>query len=218
MTPLPGATTTKPGSTTFPFFGIHPVLLDPHTGKELTGNGVTGVLAIKSPWPSVTRAGYGDHERYMKTYLDVYKGFYFTGDSATRDKDGYYWIRGRVDDVINVSGHRLSTAEIENSLVHHPDCSEAAVIGRPDEMSGQAICAFCILKSTSRTIQDARKELIAQVRKDIGPIATPKNVFIVPDLPKTRSGKIMRRLLRKIVVGETSKEQLGDLTTLADIS
>ena len=174
----------------------------------------------------MARTVYGDHERYMNTYFGAYKGYYFTGDGATRDKDGFYWIRGRVDDVLNVSGHRLSTSEIESALVLHPGCAEAAVIGAPDDITGQAVVAFCLMKkgvlpahsdTTYAQVETTlQKELVMSVRKHIGPLATPKRVIIVDDLPKTRSGKIMRRILRKIVCQETKPEQLGDLSTLAD--
>jgi len=212
LTPLPGATATKPGSATFPFFGIEPVILDPETGKELEGNGVEGVLTIKKPWPSVARTVYNNHHRYMDTYLNLYKGYYFTGDGVGRDQDGYYWIRGRVDDVIGVSGHRLSTAEIESALITHSSVAEAAVIGVHDDLTGQCVHAFAVLKpDQGETDVD---ELKNQVRKSIGGFAAPKRIYLVKDLPKTRSGKIMRRVLRKIVSGET--DQLGDLSTLSD--
>ena len=185
------------------------------------GNNVTGVLCVRSPWPSIARSVYNNHKRYMDTYLNPYHGYYFTGDGAFRDADGYYWILGRVDDVINVSGHRLSTAEIESALVLHPSCSEAAVIGIPDEISGQSVVAFCCVKSGTVPLDaagtaDLRKQLVVQVRKVIGPFAAPKRIIVVPDLPKTRSGKIMRRILRKIASHET--DSLGDLSTLADPS
>jgi acetyl-CoA synthetase len=178
----------------------------------IKGNNVTGVLCVKQPWPSMARTIFGDHKRFMDTYLAPYKGYYFTGDGAMRDKDGYTWILGRVDDVINVSGHRLSTAEIESALVMHHSCAEAAVVGVPDEITGQSILAFCVLKPGITA--DIRKELVLEVRKVIGPFAAPKRVVLVADLPKTRSGKIMRRVLRKIAAGEA--EQLGDVSTLAD--
>ncbi|KAL1925145.1 uncharacterized protein VTP21DRAFT_28 [Calcarisporiella thermophila] len=212
ITPLPGCTRMKPGSATLPFFGIEPVILDPHTGHELTDQCATGVLCIRRPWPSMARTVYNDHERYLKTYLHVYPGYYFSGDGASRDEDGYYWIRGRVDDVINVAGHRLSTAEVESALILHPVVAEAAVVGAPDDVTGQSIQCFVTLKK--EPYADVDKELVAQVRKSIGPIATPKRIFIVNDLPKTRSGKIMRRILRKITAGEG--DQLGDVSTLAD--
>ncbi|KAF9123088.1 acetyl-CoA synthetase [Mortierella sp. 14UC] len=217
VTPLPGAIATKPGSATFPFFGIDLAILDPVTGKELAGNDVTGVLAVKRAWPSIARTIYGDHKRFTDTYLHPYPGYYFTGDGATRDKDGYIWIRGRVDDVINVSGHRLSTAEIESALIMHPTVAEAAVIGASDDVTGQCIHAFvCLKPGISSHSNDLSKELVIQVRKVIGPFAAPKKIYLVEDLPKTRSGKLMRRILRKIVAGE--KDSLGDISTLADPS
>lgn len=173
-------------------------------------------MAIKKPWPSMARTVWSSHSRYMDTYLNVYKGYYFTGDGAARDQDGYYWIRGRVDDVVNVSGHRLSTAEIEAALIHHEAVAEAAVVGIADELTGQAVNAFVAIKDTFKDTPELRKDLIVQVRKSIGPFASPKVVYIVSDLPKTRSGKIMRRILRKIVSGE--EDQLGDITTLSDPS
>ncbi|ORX98146.1 putative acetyl-CoA synthetase [Basidiobolus meristosporus CBS 931.73] len=218
VTPLPGATPTKAGSAALPFFGIDAVILDPHTGQELKGNDVTGVLAIRKPWPSMARTVYNDHQRYLNTYMRVYPGYYFTGDGATRDKDGYIWIRGRVDDVINVSGHRLSTAEIEAALNVHESVSESAVVGINDELTGQAICCFLTLKPEYVNEDEAtiKKALVTQTRKVIGPFATPKKIIIVEELPKTRSGKIVRRVLRKIIAGEA--DSLGDLSTLADPS
>ncbi|KAI2642271.1 hypothetical protein GGS21DRAFT_501752 [Xylaria nigripes] len=215
ITPLGGVTPTKPGSASLPFFGIEPAIIDPISGDEIHGNDVEGVLAFKQPWPSMARTVWGAHKRYMDTYLDVYKGYYFTGDGAGRDIDGFYWIRGRVDDVVNVSGHRLSTAEIEAALIEHHAVFEAAVVGISDELTGQAVNAFVAVKGVEST--DAlRKEFILQVRRSIGPFAAPKAVYIVPDLPKTRSGKIMRRILRKILAHE--EDQLGDTTTLSDPS
>ncbi|KAI9275543.1 acetyl-coenzyme A synthetase [Phascolomyces articulosus] len=216
LTPLPCVVPTKPGSATFPFFGVKTAILDPVTGKELEGNDVTGVLAISQSWPSMARTVYNNHYRYLDTYLNPYPGFYFTGDGATRDADGYYWIRGRVDDVINVSGHRLSTAEIESALILHHAVAEAAVVGGQDELTGQCIHAFCTLKPNVDANEGLEKELTLQVRKVIGPFATPKRIYVVGDLPKTRSGKIMRRILRKIVNGES--DSLGDISTLADPS
>ncbi|GAA5795343.1 acetyl-coenzyme A synthetase [Helicostylum pulchrum] len=216
VTPLPGAMATKPGSATFPFFGIKPIILDPTTGVELLGNDVTGVLAISQAWPSMARTVYNNHHRYLDTYLHPYKGTYFTGDGATRDKDGYIFIRGRVDDVINVSGHRLSTAEIESALILHHSVAEAAVVGGQDDLTGQCIHAFACLKPNIEDSDGLDKELSLQVRKVIGPFATPKRIYVVNDLPKTRSGKIMRRILRKIVNGE--QDSLGDISTLADPS
>jgi len=173
-------------------------------------------LAFKQPWPSMARTVWASHKRYMDTYLNVYKGYYFTGDGAGRDHEGYYWIKGRVDDVVNVSGHRLSTAEIEAALIEDSGVAEAAVVGINDEMTGQAVNAFVSLKQGHEGTEAKRKELIMQVRKSIGPFAAPKAIFIVDDLPKTRSGKIMRRILRKILAGE--EDQLGDTSTLADPS
>lgn len=215
ITPLPGATPTKPGSATFPFFGVEPVILDDQ-GNELEGNGVSGLLAIKQPWPSIARTIYGDHERYMQTYLSPFKGYYFTGDGCRRDEDGYYWITGRVDDVINVSGHRMGTAEVESALVQHPACAEAAVVGFPHEIKGQGIFAYVIIKSGVEASDELVKQLRQTVRDQIGPIATPDHILIAPGLPKTRSGKIMRRILRKIASLEV--DELGDVSTLADPS
>ncbi|QUC23835.1 uncharacterized protein UV8b_08076 [Ustilaginoidea virens] len=214
VTPLAGVTPTKPGSASFPFFGIEPVIIDPVSGEEIHGNDVEGVLAFKQPWPSMTRTVYGAHKRYMDTYFNVYKGYYFTGDGAGRDHEGFYWIRGRVDDVVNVSGHRLSTAEIEAALIEHHAVAEAAVVGVADELTGQAVNAFVAVKDGNEINDALRKEFIMQVRKSIGPFAAPKAIHVVPDLPKTRSGKIMRRILRKILAGE--EDQLGDITTLSD--
>ncbi|KAG0284105.1 acetyl-CoA synthetase [Linnemannia gamsii] len=217
VTPLPGAIATKPGAATVPFFGIDIAILDPVTGKELEGNDVTGVLAVKKAWPSVARTVYGNHHRYLETYLKPYPGYYFTGDGATRDKDGYIWIRGRVDDVINVSGHRLSTAEIESALIMHQAVAETAVIGAADDVTGQCIHAFvCLKPGVSNHSTDLSRELVLQVRKVIGPFAAPKKIYLVEDLPKTRSGKLMRRILRKIIAGE--EDSLGDISTLADPS
>ncbi|KAG6298365.1 Acetyl-coenzyme A synthetase [Claviceps aff. purpurea] len=216
ITPLAGITPTKPGSASFPFFGIEPAIIDPISGEEIHGNDVEGVLAFKQPWPSMTRTVYGAHKRYMDTYLNVYKGYYFTGDGAGRDHEGFYWIRGRVDDVVNVSGHRLSTAEIEAALIEHDAIAEAAVVGVADELTGQAVNAFVSVKDDIEVSDALRKEFIVQVRKSIGPFAAPKAIHVVPDLPKTRSGKIMRRVLRKILAGE--EDQLGDISTLSDPS
>ncbi|KAJ2083170.1 acetyl-coenzyme A synthetase 2 [Coemansia sp. RSA 988] len=216
ITPLPGATPAKPGSATFPFFGVELAILDPTTGVELEGGDVSGVLAIKRPWPSMARTIAGDHKRFLDTYLNPYPGYYFAGDGASRDADGYYWIRGRVDDVINVSGHRLSTAEVESALIGHKAVAESAVVGAPDELTGQAICAFVTLKDGFETTDLLKSELVKEVRTRIGPIATPKTLILVDELPKTRSGKIIRRILRKVVAGET--DQLGDLSALSDPS
>lgn len=216
ITPLAGVTPTKPGSASLPFFGIEPAIIDPVSGEEIHGNDVEGVLAFKQAWPSMARTVYGAHKRYMDTYLNVYKGYYFTGDGAGRDHEGFYWIRGRVDDVVNVSGHRLSTAEIEAALIEHHSIAEAAVVGVSDELTGQAVNAFVAIKEGNEASEALRKEFIMQVRKSIGPFAAPKAIYVVPDLPKTRSGKIMRRILRKILAGE--EDQLGDITTLSDPS
>jgi acetyl-CoA synthetase len=216
ITPLAGVTPTKPGSASLPFFGIEPAIIDPVSGEEIHGNDVEGVLAFKQAWPSMARTVWGAHKRYMDTYLNVYKGYYFTGDGAGRDHEGYYWIRGRVDDVVNVSGHRLSTAEIEAALIEHNAVAEAAVVGINDELTGQAVNAFVAIKDGNEVNDQLRKDLVLQVRKSIGPFAAPKAIFVVPDLPKTRSGKIMRRILRKILAGE--EDQLGDTSTLSDPS
>ncbi|KAI9494386.1 acyl-activating enzyme [Zychaea mexicana] len=216
ISPLGGATPTKPGSATLPFFGIKPIILDPTSGKEITATDETGVLAIAQPWPSMARTVYNNHTRFMDTYLKPYPGYYFSGDGASRDADNYIWVRGRVDDVINVSGHRLSTSEIESALVAHEAVAEAAVIGGQDDLTGQCIHAFVSVKPHVEAAEGLEKELTLQVRKVIGPFASPKRVYIIPDHPKTRSGKIMRRILRKIVNGE--QDQLGDISTLADPS
>uniref|UniRef100_A0A7S1C8B5 Acetyl-coenzyme A synthetase n=1 Tax=Bicosoecida sp. CB-2014 TaxID=1486930 RepID=A0A7S1C8B5_9STRA len=216
LTPLPEATPTKPGSATLPFFGIQPVIRDKDSGEVLTGNGVQGVLCIGKPWPSLARTVYGDHERYLKVYMTAYAGNYFTGDGAIRDKDGYYWITGRVDDVLNVSGHRLGSAEIESALVAHEFVAEAAVIGFPHDVKGEGLCCYVTLVKTAADSAETIKALKQQVRKVIGPFATPDYIIITPALPKTRSGKIMRRVLRKIIARET--DSLGDITTLADSS
>ncbi|PRW59907.1 acetyl-coenzyme A chloroplastic glyoxysomal-like [Chlorella sorokiniana] len=214
ITPLPGATPMKPGSATLPFFGVEPAILD-DKGNEVEGPG-QGYLVIKRPWPSMMRTVAGDHPRFEQTYFSHYKGYYFTGDGARRDEDGYYWILGRVDDVINVSGHRIGTAEVESALVGHHLCAEAAVVPVDHPIKGQAIYAFVTLMNGIEYPPDesVRKELVAQVRKAIGPIATPDVIHWAPGLPKTRSGKIMRRVLRKIASKE--EDQLGDTSTLAD--
>lgn len=214
ITSLPGAIRSKPGSASKPFWGIQPVLLDPQTGEELEGVNVEGVLAMRKPWPSLARTILNDHQRFLDTYMRPYPGYFFTGDSAFRDHDGYIWIRGRVDDVINVSGHRMSTAEIESALVGHPGVGEAAAVGAPDELTGQSITAFVTMKPDyeCESLEALLKELTIQVRRAIGPFATPKRIITVTDLPKTRSGKIVRRVLRKIVYNETG--QLGDISTL----
>ena len=215
ITPLPGATRTKPGSATRPFFGVQPCLVDDQ-GTEIEGNGVSGNLCLKFPWPGIMRTVYGDHERFIQTYFSSYPGKYFSGDGCRRDEDGYYWITGRVDDVINVSGHRLGTAEIEGALGKHPAVAEAAVVGMPHDLKGQGIYAFVTLKTGQQSSPDMVKELNSTVRREIGPHATPDKVQFADGLPKTRSGKIMRRILRKI--GEGALDQLGDTSTLADPS
>lgn len=214
IAPLAGAVPTKPGAATVPFFGIDAVIIDPVTGKVLEGNDVEGVLAVKSTWPSMARSVYKNHDRYIETYLKPYPGFYFTGDGAGRDHDGYYWIRGRVDDVVNVSGHRLSTAEIESALLENENVAEAAVVGINDELTGQAVVAFVSLNHQALELDALRRSLVLHVRGIIGPFAAPKSIIVVPDLPKTRSGKIMRRVLRKVTSGEA--DQLGDMSTLAN--
>lgn len=215
ITPLPGATKTKPGSATLPFFGVQPCLVD-EKGKELEGNGVKGRLCIKFPWPGQMRTIYGDHERFIQTYFSQFPGKYFTGDGCTRDEDGYYWITGRVDDVLNVSGHRIGTAEIESAIVTSGVVAEAAVVGMPHDIKGTGIYAYCILKEGVVAGNETHLKIRQAVRKEIGPIATPDVIHEVPGLPKTRSGKIMRRILRKIAEGET--KEFGDISTLADPS
>ncbi len=213
LTPLPGATPLKPGSATKPFFGVQPCLLDDQ-GNEITGNPAEGNLAIKHPWPSQMRTVYGDHKRFFETYFAMYPGYYFTGDGARRDEDGYYWITGRVDDVLNVSGHRLGTAEIESALVLHDKVAEAAVVGYPHELTGQGIYAYVTLMAGEEGTDELKAELVKLVRNEIGPIAKVNLIQWAPGLPKTRSGKIMRRILRKIAANEL--ENLGDTSTLAD--
>jgi len=212
ITPLPGATACKPGSATRPFFGVVPQIVD-GAGQVLEG-ATEGNLVIADSWPGQMRTVFGDHERFVQTYFSAYPGKYFTGDGCRRDADGYYWITGRVDDVINVSGHRLGTAEVESALVAHPKVSEAAVVGYPHDIKGQGIYAYVTLMQGEVPTEELRRELVAWVRKEIGPIASPDLVQFAPSLPKTRSGKIMRRILRKIA--EDSFEALGDTSTLAD--
>jgi acetyl-CoA synthetase len=214
ITPLPGATRLKPGSATRPFFGIKPALVD-NEGKLLEG-ATSGNLVITFPWPGLMRTVYGDHQRFIDTYFKTYPGMYFTGDGARRDEDGYYWITGRVDDVINVSGHRLGTAEVESALVLHESVAEAAVVGYPHEIKGQGIYAYVTLMEGKEASEELRHELVGLVRSEIGPIATPDVIQWAPSLPKTRSGKIMRRILRKIAANEI--DNLGDTSTLADPS
>ncbi|MGC1695175.1 MAG: acetate--CoA ligase [Pseudolabrys sp.] len=212
ITPLPGATKLKPGSATRPFFGVIPQIVDAD-GKVLEG-ACSGNLCIADSWPGQMRTVYGDHDRFIQTYFSAYKGKYFTGDGCRRDEDGYYWITGRVDDVINVAGHRLGTAEVESALVAHPKVSEAAVVGYPHDIKGQGIYAYVTLMAGEQPSDDLRKELVGWVRKEIGPIASPDLIQFSPGLPKTRSGKIMRRILRKIAEDESGN--LGDVSTLAD--
>jgi len=212
ISPLPGATDLKPGSATRPFFGIVPALLDAD-GKELEG-ATSGNLVIKQSWPGQMRTVFGDHERFIQTYFSTYPGFYMTGDGARRDEDGYWWITGRVDDVINVSGHRMGTAEVESALVLHEKVAEAAVVGYPHDIKGQGIYAYVTPMAGIQPDDALRKELVALVRSEIGPIASPDLIQWAPGLPKTRSGKIMRRILRKIAANEL--DSLGDTSTLAE--
>ncbi|MCF6319306.1 MAG: acetate--CoA ligase [Proteobacteria bacterium] len=213
ITPLPGVTDLKPGAASSPFFGVQLALLDTE-GNELQGNDQSGFLVIKDSWPGQARSLYGNHQRLIETYYSQYSGYYFTGDGAHRDKDGYYWITGRVDDVINVSGHRMGTAEVESALVEHELVTEAAVVGIPHDIKGQGIYAYVTLISGSQPSDGLKKELILKVREIIGAIAKPDAIQFTQVLPKTRSGKIMRRILRKIATGDT--EQLGDTSTLAE--
>ena len=215
ITALPGAIPTKPGAATLPFFGVEPLLLD-EAGKILEGNGVSGNLVIAKPWPGMMRGVYGDHERFKQTYFTIYPGYFYTGDGCRRDEDGYYWITGRVDDVINVSGHRLGTAEIEGALGKHPAVAEAAVVGFPHDIKGWGIYAYVTLKTGEDVTDVMPKELVQIVRTEIGPHAHPDKIQFVAGVPKTRSGKIMRRILRKIAEGAI--DQLGDTSTLADPS
>ena len=214
ISPLPGAIAAKPGSATKPFFGVQPAIVDAE-GKRLEG-ATEGNLVLLDSWPGQMRSVYGDHQRFIDTYFRTYPGSYFTGDGCRRDADGYYWITGRVDDVINVSGHRIGTAEVESALVAHHDVAEAAVVGFPHDIKGQGIYAYVTLKQGVEATEDLRKALVQQVRNEIGPTATPDHIQWAPGLPKTRSGKIMRRILRKIA--ENAPDQLGDTSTLADPS
>ena len=213
ITGLPGAHSAKPGSASFPFFGVDIAIMD-KDGRELVGNNVSGVVCVRTPWPGIARTIFGDHERYLATYMQPFPGFYFTGDGGVRDRDGYIWITGRVDDVLNVSGHRLGSAELESALVLHPKVAEAAVIGFPHDTKGEGICCYVSLKEGVEETPAVAAELRNQVRKVIGPFATPDHVILTSALPKTRSGKIMRRVLRKIIAQQT--DQLGDISTLAD--
>ncbi|MBV8089663.1 MAG: acetate--CoA ligase, partial [Alphaproteobacteria bacterium] len=214
ITPIPGATPLKPGSATRPFFGIEPVIVD-NDGNRVEGPG-EGNLCIARAWPGMMRTVFGDHPRFVATYFSAFPGLYFTGDGARRDKDGFYWLTGRVDDVINVAGHRLGTAEIESALVAHPKVAEAACVGYPHEIKGQGIYAYVTLKVNETPSEELKRELVAWVRQEISPIAAPDLLQWAPGLPKTRSGKIMRRILRKIAANE--HDALGDVTTLADPS
>jgi acetyl-CoA synthetase len=214
ISPLPGAIEAKPGSATRPFFGVQPAIVDAN-GNLLEGE-AEGNLVLLDSWPGQMRTVYGDHQRFIETYFKTYPGMYFTGDGCRRDADGYYWITGRVDDVINVSGHRIGTAEVESALVSHHDVAEAAVVGFPHDIKGQGIYAYVTLKQGIEATDELRKALVGQVRQEIGPTATPDHIQWAPGLPKTRSGKIMRRILRKIA--ENAPDQLGDTSTLADPS
>jgi acetyl-CoA synthetase len=214
ITPLPGATKLKPGSATLPFFGVQPAVVDAD-GNVLEGE-AAGNLVILDAWPGMMRTVYGDHKRFVDTYFSAYKGKYFTGDGCRRDGDGYYWITGRVDDVINVAGHRMGTAEVESALVAHPKVSEAAVVGYPHDVKGQGIYCYVTLMAGQDWSEELRKDLRDWVRREIGPIASPDLIQFAPGLPKTRSGKIMRRILRKIAEDDFSN--LGDTSTLADPS
>ncbi|MDE2639915.1 MAG: AMP-binding protein, partial [Chloroflexota bacterium] len=216
ITGLPGAITMKPGSASVPFFGVQPVIVDPE-GREIEGNNVSGLLCMAASWPGMMRTIYGDHDRFIQTYLSQYPGKYFTGDGAYRDQDGYYWLTGRVDDVLNVSGHRIGTAEVEGALVQHEACAEAAVVGYPHDVKGVGIYAYVHLTEGAEPSPELARAMRQSVRTVIGPIATPDKLqFVRLGLPKTRSGKIMRRILRKVAEGEP--ENVGDVTTLADPS
>jgi acetyl-CoA synthetase len=213
ISPIAGVTPTKPGYATLPLPGIQPVLVD-ETGKEIVGNGVSGNLCIKFPWPGIIRTTYGDHERCRQTYFSTYENMYFTGDGCLRDDDGYYRITGRVDDVLNVSGHRIGTAEVENAINMHADVVESAVVGYPHEIKGQGVYAYVILGTSEHDKELTRKNILQTVTRIIGAIAKPDKIQFVTGLPKTRSGKIMRRILRKIAEGDSAN--LGDTSTLLD--
>lgn len=204
----------KPGSCTLPCYGIEVVVLDPASGQEIDATAAEGVLAIKQPWPGMARTCLGDHQRYLNVYMKPYPGYYFSGDGCRRDEDEFIWITGRVDDVLNVSGHRIGTAEVESALVAHPSVAQAAVVGIPHEIKGQGICCFTTLTEGVPESEDLIKELRNQVRTSIGPFATPDMIVLTAALPMTRSGKIMRRILRKVAAGEL--DTLGDTTTLSD--
>jgi acetyl-CoA synthetase len=214
ITPIPGVTPTKPGSATLPFFGVDPVVVNPESGEEIKGNGVSGALCIRNSWPGQARTIYKDHSRFVETYFTQYRGKYFTGDGCRRDEDGYYWITGRIDDVLNVSGHRLGTAEIESALMEHDQVSEAAVVGMPHEIKGQGIYAYIILGNEQKRSPELIESIKDVVREKIGRFAAPDVIHITKGLPKTRSGKVMRRILRKIAA--TEYDGLGDISTLAE--
>jgi len=216
ITPLPGAHTLKPGSASRPFFGVEPVILREDGSKCAVNEG--GKLCIRKPWPGMMRTMWGDHERFVDTYFTMYPDLYFTGDGCRIDADGDYWLMGRIDDVVNVSGHRIGTAEVESALVSHAKVAEAAVAPMPHEIKGQGLYAYVTLVNDDDASEDLKKELVQHVRKEIGPIASPDKVQFAPALPKTRSGKIMRRILRKIAEGVADKSTLGDISTLADPS
>jgi acetyl-CoA synthetase len=215
ISPLPAATPTKPGSATLPFFGINPVLLS-DDGEEIEGNNTQGLLALNTSWPGQMRTIYGDHKRFFDTYFSQFRGYYFTGDGAKRDKDGYYWITGRVDDVLNISGHRIGTAEVEGAIGKANGVAEAAVVGFPHDIKGQGIYAFVTLMTGVDSSEVILESIISSVVKEIGPHAKPDKIQFAPALPKTRSGKIMRRILRKIA--EDDVNSMGDISTLADPS
>jgi acetyl-CoA synthetase len=212
ITPLPGAMTLKPGSASRGFFGVDPVILRDDSSECDANEG--GKLCIRKPWPAMMRTMWGDHDRFVDTYFTMYKNMYFTGDGCRKDEDGDYWLMGRVDDVVNVSGHRIGTAEVESALVSHPKVAEAAVAPMPHDIKGQALYAYVTLVNGVEESEELRKELVKHVRTEIGPIAAPDFIQFSPALPKTRSGKIMRRILRKIA--ENATDQIGDVTTLAD--
>eukprot|EP00070_Physeter_catodon_P015703 XP_023973881.2 acetyl-coenzyme A synthetase-like [Physeter catodon] len=216
ITPLPGAIQTKPGCATLPFFGIELSILDPVTGEEKLGPNACGVLCIKRPWPGLARTVHGAHSQMISTYFTPYKGYFFTGDGAFRDEDGYYWVTGRVDDTLNVSGHRLTTAEIEHAMLQHPSVAEAVVVGVPHAVKGTCILCFAVLKDGTEGRPTAVDELRQIIRQEVGPIATPDHILLVSEVPKTKSGKIMRRLLRKIATFEL--DNMGDLSTLVNPS
>ncbi len=216
ITPIPGVTPTKPGSATLPFFGVEPLIVKPENGEELKGNNVEGALCLKRSWPGQARTIYKDHARFVETYFTQYPGYYFTGDGCRRDEDGYYWITGRIDDVLNVSGHRLGTAEIESALMLHPDVAEAAVVGIPHDIKGVGIYAYVILYNKKESTPELVESIKEVVRKEIGRFAAPDTIHLTSGLPKTRSGKVMRRILRKIASKEY--EGLGDISTLSDPS